>query len=96
MVTKQIGEIRENVTRIELDNAVSAGVMWGALGSDMVPIFEEHTTRLERNYTLEQWYALDPMERALVVAHRRIDMAAKNLQSDAEIRDAKRKSKQKG
>lgn len=95
MVTKQIGDIRENVTRIEIDHAVSAGVMWGSLGSEMVPIFEEHTTRLERNYTLEQWYALDPMERAMAVAMRRIDIAGKNLQADAEIRDAKRKSKQK-
>lgn len=96
MVTKQVGEIRETVTRIELDNAISAGVTWGSLGSDMVPLFEEHSARLERGYTLEQWYTLDRMERALVVAHRRVDMASKNLQSDAEIRDAKRKSKSKG
>lgn len=93
MVTKQIGDLRENITRIELDNAVSAGVLWGSLGADMVPLFEEHSARLERDYTLAEWYALDRMERALVVAHRRIDMASRNLQSEAEIRDAKRKSK---
>lgn len=93
MVTKQTGELRETVTRFELDNAVSAGVTWGSLGADMVPLFEEHSARLERGYTIDQWYALDAMERAMVVAHRRIDIASKNLQADAEIRDAKRKAK---
>lgn len=93
MVTKQVGDLRENITRIELDHGVSAGVMWGSLGADMVPLFEEHSARLERDYTLTEWYALDTMERALVVAHRRIDMASKNLQSEAEIRDAKRKAR---
>lgn len=95
MVTKKVGEIRENVTRIELDNAVSAGVTWGSLGGDMVPLFEEHSARLERDYTLNEWYALDRMERALVVAQRRIDMASRNLQSDAEAREAKRNSRKK-
>lgn len=95
MVTKHNGDIRESVTRFESENSVSAGVMWGSLGADMVPIFEEHTTRLERNYTLEAWYMLDPMERALAVAMRRIDIAAKNLQSDAEIRHAKKSAARK-
>lgn len=93
MVTKQAGELRETVTKFELDNAISSGVTWGSLGSDMVPLFEEHSTRMERNYTLDQWYALDPMERAMAVAHRRLDIASKNLQVEAEIRDSKRKAK---
>lgn len=90
MVTKSTGEIRENVTRFESEFSVSAGVMWGSLGEGFVPLFEEHMARLEREYTLEQWYTLDPMERAMVVAMRRIDIATQNLQSDAEIRKAKR------
>lgn len=89
MVTKQAGEVRESVTKFESEYAISAGVMWGAIGADMVPLFEEHTARLERNYSLAAWYALDPMERALVVAARRIDIATRNQQSDAEIRQAK-------
>lgn len=95
MVTKQIGEVREPVTHVELDHAISAGITWGALGPDMVPIFEEHATRMENKYTLEAWYALPAMERALAVALRRIDMASKNLQSEAELRDAKRNAKKK-
>lgn len=95
MVTKQIGEVREPVTRVELDHAVSAGITWGALGSDMVPIFEEHATRMENRLTMNDWYALEPMERAMAVAFRRIDMASRNLQSEAELRDAKRNAKKK-
>ena len=64
--------------------------MWGAIGSDMVPIYEEHIARLERSYSIEDWYKLDPIERAMVVAIRRIDTAAKNIQSEAEMADAKR------
>lgn len=95
MVTKQSGYLRESVTRFESENSVSAGVTWGSLGADMIPLFEEHTTRLERNYTIEQWYGLPRMERAMAVAMRRIDIASKNLQSDAEIRKAKSDAKRK-
>lgn len=59
----------------------------------MVPIFEEHAVRLERNYTLEQWADLDAMEKAIVIAVRRIDMAAKNLQIEAEIKKANHEMK---
>lgn len=89
MVTKSSGELRYSVTKFESEFSISAGVMWGSLGDGFVPIFEEHAARLERNYTLEAWYELDSMERAMVVAMRRIDIATKNLQSDAEIRKAK-------
>lgn len=94
-VTKQVGELQESVTRIELNNAVSAGISWGMIGTDMVPIFEEHIARLERGYRLEEWYELSPMERALVVAIRRVDNASKNLQAEAEIEKAKRDAKKK-
>lgn len=35
---------------------------------------------------------MEPMERAIVIAVRRIDIAAKNHQTEAEIRASKRKS----
>lgn len=95
MVTKNSYEIRENVTRFESENSVSAGITWGAIGPGMVPIFEEHSARVERNYKLTEWYELDPIERAMVVAMRRIDIAAKNLQMDAEIRHAKKNAQRK-
>lgn len=94
-VTKYVGYTEESITRIELDHGISAGIRWGAIGADMVPTFEEHATRLESRYEIEKWYALDPMERAIIVAVRRIDIAAKNQQSEAEIRESKRNAKRK-
>lgn len=64
--------------------------MWGSIGPGMVPVFEEHSARLERNYRIEEWYAMDPLERAMIVAVRRIDIAAKNHQTEAEIQESKR------
>jgi len=56
----------------------------------MVPLFDEHAARLEYGYSVTDWYAMEPMERALVVAIRRIDNAMKNLQAEAEIKHVKR------
>lgn len=92
-MTKRVGEVDESVTRIELDNAVSAGIQLGSLGPDMVPLFEEHSARLERGIGLDAWYKMEPMERAMIVAQRRLENAMKNLQAEAEIRKAKRDAK---
>lgn len=92
-MTKAAGEVQENVTRIELDNGINAGIYWRSLGEGMVPIFEEHLARLERNIRLDEWWKLEPMERAMIVAVRRVDNATKNLQTEAEIRASKRNMK---
>lgn len=91
-----MGYVPENITRVELDNYISAGVRWGSLDADMVPIFEEHAARLEKNYKLSEWYELDRMERAMIIAVRRIDIAAKNLQTEAEIKKAQQDAKKAG
>lgn len=88
-----MGEVDESITRIELDHGVSAGIRLGSLGEDMVPLFEEHTARLERNIRLKDWYEMEPMERAMVVAVRRLDNAMKNHQAEAEIRHSKNKAR---
>ena len=92
-VTKQVGYVPENITKIELENATSAGVRWGALDSDMVPIFEEQLARLEKNYKMQEWYELDAMQRAMVIAVRRVDIATKNHQTEAEIKKAAKASR---
>ena len=92
-MTKIVGEVDESLTRIELDNGISAGIRLGSLGMDMVPIFEEHSARLDRNINIRDWYAMDPMERAMVVAIKRLDTAMKNHQAEAEIKHAKAKGK---
>jgi hypothetical protein len=42
-----------------------------AVFPDNVPLYEEHGVRIAASYTLPEWYRLDPMERALEVAHYR-------------------------
>lgn len=66
-----------------------------ALGKDLVPIHEEHEARLERGINLKGWAEMDVFEKALIIANRRIRIAIQNLQAEAEIRDAKRKTKRK-
>ena len=89
-VTKRVGDLDLNITRIELEHGISAGIRWRSLGADMVPIFEEHMARDEKGIRMKDWYSLEPMERAIVIAVRRISNAAKNHQAEAEIRAAKR------
>jgi len=88
MVTIPNGITRDSVTKAQLDNGPATGLQWGSLGVGMVPIFEEHAARLDRNMTLEQWGALDPMERALLVAQKRIDYAIRAVQEEAAARKA--------
>lgn len=95
-MTKRVGEVQEDITRIELDNGVSAGIYWRSLGAGMVPIYEEHMARLERNISMENWYQMEPMERAMIVAIRRIDNASKGHQAEAEARKMKRDSAMRG
>jgi hypothetical protein len=95
-VTKRVGEVQENITRVELDNAVSAGIYWQRLGEGFVPIYEEQLSRLERNISMEAWYRMEPMERAMVIAVRRIENASKGHQSEAESAAIKRQTATRG
>lgn len=74
---------------------MSAGIRWRSFGKGMVPIFEEHLARNEKKYTLDEWYALDPLDRAMIIAIRRIDNASKNHQAQAEIKASKAKQTRK-
>lgn len=58
-----------------------------------MPIYEEHEARLERNISLEAWMKMQEMEKALIVAARRIQIASKNLQAEAEIAHSEREAK---
>lgn len=91
-MTKNVGYLWEDIAHVELERSVSAGIKWGTLGTDMVPLFEEHIARMERNITLSQWFTMEPLERALIIATRRIDIAVKNHQTEAEIKNAERKA----
>jgi hypothetical protein len=75
-----------------LQHGVSAGIHLRLLGEGFVPILEEHTARVERNIGLNKWAKMDVTEKALIIALRRLNMAMKNLQSEAEIVSAEKKS----
>lgn len=81
------------ITEIEPENAIYSGVLYKSTLAGLISPQEEHTARLERNLRLEEWYAMDVYERALVIANRRIRMAEHNLQADAEIIHAKHEAK---
>jgi len=71
----------------------SAGSRWGSIGDGMVAIFEEHAERIRLKYTLAEWYALDPLEKAMMIAVRRIENAMRGLQSEAESKAMKKGAK---
>lgn len=70
--------------------------MWGSIGPGMVPIFEEQIARIESKFTMLEWSKLDRIEKAMIIAVRRVDTASKNLQMEAEMRDIKRRTPTKG
>lgn len=82
------------VTKVET-SGVSVGIRWGALGADMVPILEETSARLSQRYTVDEWSRLDPMEKALIIAEKRVHNAIQNIQSEAEMRKIKSEHKRK-
>src|SRR5262245_51032566 len=91
-VTRRDGYVHENITRIELQYGISVGVVLRSSSEEMVPFYEEHAARLERGISLENWASMPVMEKALLIAHRRISISMKNLQTEAEIKESERKA----
>lgn len=84
-----------NVTEVELEHGISAGIRLRSLGNRMIPVFEEQQARLSNHFSLKEWDEIQHMEKAMIVAVMRVDNAIKNLQSEAEIRDSERKAKKR-
>jgi hypothetical protein len=61
----------------------------------MITVYEEHAARLERGIGLEAWGTMEEMEKALIVASRRVSIAMRNLQEEAQIDEANRNAKRK-
>jgi hypothetical protein len=74
---------------------VSAGIGLRALSAGMVPIYEEHSARLDRGISVDAWLNMTETEKALIIASRRIATQMQNLQTEAEIRKAKADAKRK-
>jgi hypothetical protein len=68
-----------------LPGAKDAGVRVGLSGGGVVAFYEEHATRREAGYKLEEWYSLNPWERALEVAVTRYKQAIDNHTLSAQL-----------
>ena len=91
MTIKQ-DELTRNVTEVELEHGISAGIGLRSFGNGMIPVFEEHDVRIENRMNLAEWDELPYMERVIIIAVSRTKRAMSNLQAEAEARDIKRKS----
>jgi hypothetical protein len=91
-VTIDIGGETRNVTGVELEHGISAGIHLRSLGKGMVSVFEEQDVRIESKMNLSEWDELPYMERVILVAMARTKRAMSNLQSEAEIRESDRKA----
>lgn len=93
--TKRIDGIEISVSQIELEHGVSAGVRLRSYSTGLVPLYEEHETRLERGIGLEAWSEMEEMEKALIIAARRVRIAIHNLQEEAQIKQSEKQMKRK-
>lgn len=69
---------------------MSAGIGLRSLGEGAVPIQEEHEARLERGIGISAWMEMDPMEKALLIATRRVRFAMDNLNAEAQVKQAEK------
>ena len=88
MTVKQ-DELTRNVTEIELDHGVSAGIGLRSFGNGMISVFEVQNVRIQNKMSLSEWDDIPYMERVILVAVNRINRAISNLQAEAELRSTK-------
>ena len=89
MTIKQ-DEVTRNVTEVELEHGISAGIGLRSLGKGMIPVFEEQDVRIENKMNLTEWDELPYMERVIIIAVSRTKRAVSNLQAEAELRNSER------
>ena len=90
-MNKNNGEIDIPATKIELEFGISSNLWMVSLAPGLVPIYEEQVVRIERGINLDEWSNISADEKAMMVAVRRTGIAMQNLQSEAEIKQAKKK-----
>jgi len=92
-VTINQDEITRNVTEVELEHGVSAGIGLRSLVKGMIPVFEEQDVRIDNRMSLAEWDDLPYMERVIIVALTRTKRAMSNLQTEAEMHESDRKGR---
>jgi hypothetical protein len=99
-VTKAVGTagwlnpedtVYENISKIPVEEGVSAGIRWRSLTDRLVPTFEEHIVRKELGYKLSEWANLPVWEKAFEVAVSRTERAINAHEEEARARSLKSK-----
>lgn len=90
---KRFDELEYNVTEIELEHGVSAGILLRSLSEDTVPPYYEHLARVRAGKSLSEWQVMGRWDKALIIAIMQVDNAVQGHQAEAEIKSAQRKAK---
>jgi len=88
-VTANQDGLTRNVTEIELDHGVSAGIGLRSFGNGMISVFEVENVRIQNKLSISEWDDTPYMERVMLVAVNRINRSISNLQAEAELRSSK-------
>jgi hypothetical protein len=74
----------QKIQEAYLKGGINTGIGYKQYHKQVVPLFEEHDTRVRAGYKLSEWAALSPEERAFEVALRRLIRMVDN-HTEAEI-----------
>lgn len=85
---KHLEYLDYNVTEIELEHGVSAGILLRSFSEDGVPPYYEHLARVKAGKSLSEWQSMNRWDKALIVAIMQIENAVKGHQAEAEINKA--------
>ena len=83
------------VLKVKPRYTIATAVTYGMRHPDLVAPFEEHCTRLDAGYTLPEWQALPPDDRAREVALRRLRGQISMLQNAEQQDHVKRKTRKR-
>jgi hypothetical protein len=83
------------VLQVQPKYTLPTAVTYGMIHPDLVAPFEEQSTRLDAGYTLPEWQALAPEDRAREVALRRLRTQISMLQNAEQQDYAKRRRKKR-
>jgi len=91
-VSKKIGKTYRPLLSVVPEGKTDAGIRFASHAIGLVPQFEVEAARIKANIRLDEWYRLDRMERALIIAHARLERAIDNHSTAAQTETAKREA----
>jgi len=92
-VKKRLDDLDYNVTEIELEHGVSAGILLRSLSEGTIPPFYEHKARMNAGKSIQEWLEMSRWDKAMAVAMMQVSAAVEGHQAEAEIKRAERNAK---